>query len=111
MSSARPAGDRKAELLAKPIQHVDISSFDARPIIDAMSGMSFTSRDLARATGIFNTMLGDPECSIILTVAGSSAAGGCLELFSDLVRYNMVDAIFATGATIVYMDFFDALGF
>ena len=66
---------RKAELLSTPIEHVDITSFDARPIIDSMGKMSFTSRDLARATKIYNTMIEDPSCSIILVVAGSTSAG------------------------------------
>ncbi|MEO7564691.1 MAG: deoxyhypusine synthase, partial [Sphingomicrobium sp.] len=39
---------RKAELLKSPVEHIDITSFDARPIIDSMGKMSFTSRDLAR---------------------------------------------------------------
>ena len=61
---------RKAELLSTPVEHIDITKFDARPIIDAMGKMSFTSRDLARATGIYNTMLEDPDCSIILVDRG-----------------------------------------
>jgi deoxyhypusine synthase len=101
---------RKAELLSSPVEHIDITQFDARPIIEAMGKMSFTSRDLARATGIYNQMLEDPECSIILVVAGSTSAGGCMDLYAELVRSNMVDAIVATGATIVDMDFFEALG-
>src|SRR5918994_2083113 len=101
---------RKAELLSTPIEHIDITSFDARPIIDAMGKMSFTSRDLSRATGIYNQMLEDKDCSIILVVAGSTSAGGCMDLYAELVRSNMVDAIVATGATIVDMDFFEALG-
>ena len=40
-----------------------------------------------------------------LTLAGSTSAGGCMKLYSDLVKYNMVDAIVATGASIVDMDF------
>jgi len=48
---------RKAELLSTPIEHIDITSFDARPIVDSMGKMSFTSRDLARATGIYNMLL------------------------------------------------------
>lgn len=103
--------NRKAELLSRPVEHIDITSFDARPLVDSMSGMSFTSRDLARATRIFNDMLADPDCSVILTLAGSTSAGGCMQLYADLVRYNMVDAIVATGASIVDMDFFEALGF
>ena len=101
---------RKAELLSNPIEHIDITSFDARPIVDSMGKMSFTSRDLSRATAIYNQMIEDPECSIILVVAGSTSAGGCMDLYTQLVKSNMVDAIVATGATIVDMDFFEALG-
>ncbi|MBA3510699.1 deoxyhypusine synthase [Sphingomonas sp.] len=106
-----PVNDtRKAELLASPVEHIDITSFDARPIVEAMGKMSFTSRDLARATGIYNAMLEDPDCSIFLVIAGSTSAGGCMDLYAELVRSNMVDAIVATGAAIVDMDFFEALG-
>ncbi len=101
---------RKAELLSSVVEHVDIKSFDARPIVDAMKKMSFTSRDLGRAAEIYNTMLGDRDCSIFLVIAGSTSAGGCMDLYAELVRNNMVDGIVATGATIVDMDFFEALG-
>jgi deoxyhypusine synthase len=111
MAIAKTVKDPKAELLDTPVEHIDITKIDARPIIDSMENMSFTSRDLARATRIFNEMLADRECSVILTIAGSTSAGGCMQLYADLVRYNMVDAIVATGASIVDMDFFEALGF
>jgi deoxyhypusine synthase len=101
----------KKDLLKKPVKHIDITSFDARPIIDQMDNMSFTSRDLARATEIFNMMLKDSSCSIVLTLAGSTSAGGCMKLYADMIKYNMVDAIVSTGASIVDMDFFEALGF
>ncbi len=107
----KPRSNAKAELLSKTVEHIDITSFDARPIIDGMENMSFTSRDLSRATRIYNQMLADKDCSIILTIAGSTSAGGCMKLYADLIRYNMVDAIVATGASIVDMDFFEALGF
>ncbi|MGQ0559577.1 MAG: 1,9-bis(guanidino)-5-aza-nonane synthase [Sphingosinicella sp.] len=110
MNDVRVNDNRKAELLQKPVEHIDIKSFDARPIVEAMRKMSFTSRDLGRATEIYNQMLADPDCSIILVVAGSTSAGGCMDLYADLVRHNMVDAIVATGATIVDMDFFEGLG-
>ena len=101
---------RKAELLATLVEHVDITSFDARPIVEAMRKMSFTSRDLGRATDIYNMMLADKGCSIVLVIAGSTSAGGCMDLYAELVRNNMVDAIVATGASIVDMDFFEGLG-
>jgi len=56
-------------------------------------------------------MLADKDCSIFLTLAGSTSAGGCMDLYADLVKNNMIDAIVATGASIIDMDFFEALGF
>ena len=103
--------NHKKELLHTLVDHLDITKFDARPIIDGMGKMSFTARDLARGTGIYNAMLSDPECVIILTLAGSTSAAGCMHIYSDMIKYNMVDAIVATGASIVDMDFFEALGF
>jgi deoxyhypusine synthase len=101
----------KKELLRDPIQHIDMKSFDSTPIVDSMRKMSFTARDTARAADILNLMLQDKDCTIILCVAGSTSAGGCMQIYIDMVRHNMVDAIVATGATIVDMDFFEALGF
>jgi deoxyhypusine synthase len=56
-------------------------------------------------------MLAERKCGIILTVAGSTSAAGCMQIYVEMVKNRMVDAIVATGATIVDMDFFEALGF
>ena len=104
-------GHNKKNLLQNKVEHIDITSFDARKIIDSMGKMSFTSRDTAKAAKIYNEMLNDKDCSIFLTLAGSTSAAGCMNLYSDLIKYNMVDAIVATGASIIDMDFFEALGF
>ncbi len=104
-------GHNQKKFLSKPIEHIDITSFDSRKIIKSMGKMSFTSRDTANAAEIFNEMIADKNCSIFLTLAGSTSAGGCMNLYRDLVKYNMVDAIVATGASIIDMDFFEALGF
>ena len=111
-AAAQPADttNRKAELLSTTVKHIDITSFDARPIVDAMADMSFTSRDLGRATKIYNQMLADKDCTVVLVIAGSTSAGGCMDLYAELVRSNMVDVIVATGASIVDMDFFEGLG-
>jgi deoxyhypusine synthase len=106
-----PKSNRKADLLSTPVEHIDIKSFDARPIVKAMNKMSFTSRDLGRATEIFNTMLQDKNATSILTLAGSTSAGGCMDLYTEMVKSNMVDCIVSTGASIVDMDFFEAMGF
>jgi deoxyhypusine synthase len=101
----------KKDYLKTPVAHIDIKSFNAVDIIDAMKGMSFSARDLAQAADIYDRMLRDEDCTIILTIAGSTSAAGCMQVYADLVKHNMVDVIVATGATIVDMDFFEALGF
>lgn len=101
----------KKDLLKETIEHVDIKSFDSTPIIDSMRKMSFTSRETASAADIYDRMINDGDCSVILTLAGSTSAGGCMQVYVDLVKNNMVDAIVATGASIVDMDFFEALGY
>ncbi len=101
----------KKDFLKKPVEHIDITSFDSRKIISSMEKMSFVSRETANAANIYNEMLKDKECTIFLTLAGSTSAAGCMNIYKDLVKYNMVDAIVATGASIIDMDFFEALGF
>ncbi len=101
----------KKDFLNKPIEHIDITKFDARPIISSMEKMSFVSRETANAAKIYNEMLSEKDCTIFLTLAGSTSAAGCMHIYRDLVKYNMVDAIVATGASIIDMDFFEALGF
>ena len=104
-------GHNKKTFLEKPVEHIDITSFDSRKIIESMNKMSFTSRDTAKASGIFNEMLSDKNCTTFLTLAGSTSAAGCMKIYSDMIKYNMIDVIVATGASIIDMDFFEALGF
>ncbi|MCX5638905.1 MAG: deoxyhypusine synthase [Planctomycetota bacterium] len=102
---------KKKDFLKEPFKHIDVKSFDSTVIIDAMRDMSFTARDTAGAADIFNIMINDENCTVILCIAGSTSAAGCMQIYADMVRYNMVDVVVATGATIVDMDFFEALGF
>lgn len=101
----------KADYLSEEVKHIDITKINAVELISAMREMSFTSRDLGRAADIFEMMVKDQKCTNVLSLAGSTSAGGCMQVYVDLVRHNMIDCIVATGASIVDMDFFEALGF
>ena len=101
----------KKEILKKPVEHIDITSFDSRKIISSMEKMSFVSRETANAAKIYNEMIKNKNCTIFLTLAGSTSAAGCMHVYRDMIKYNMIDAIVATGASIIDMDFFEALGF
>lgn len=102
---------KKTDLLKNIVKHIDIKSFDSTSIIQAMRNMSFTSRDTAHATDILMKMIRDKECTNILTLAGSTSAGGCMQVYVEMVRNKMIDVVVATGASIIDMDFFEALGF
>jgi deoxyhypusine synthase len=102
---------KRKDLLKEVIKQVDATTFNSTPIIDAMRDMSFSSRDTARATDIFKKMIEHNGCTNALVLAGSTSAGGCMNVYSDMIKYNMVDMVVATGASIVDMDFFEAIGF
>ena len=101
----------KAELLTTPVQHLDITAHNVIPMVEAMAQMSYSARDTARAAELYDMMLRDKECGVILCLAGSLISAGLQKIFIDLIRNNMVDAIVSTGANIVDQDFFEALGF
>jgi len=100
----------KRKFLKETVEHIDIKKHDTRALVKAMSKMSFSARDLGRASEIYDMMLKDKNCTVILTLAGSTSAAGCMQIYVDMVKNNMVDAIVTTGASIADMDFFEALG-
>ncbi len=102
---------KKSDYLKKVVEHIDIKSFDARPILKAYSKMAFQARNLAVAADIYDRMLKDEKCKVILTLAGSLFSAGLKNVVADMVENNMVDAIVSTGALIVDQDFFEALGY
>jgi deoxyhypusine synthase len=103
--------DERRQLLATPVEHLDLQSFDPVPLVEAMGKMSFTARDLSRASQIYDLMLGDRDCAVILCLAGSLVSAGLKQILVTLIESDMVDAVVSTGANIVDQDFFEGLGF
>ncbi len=101
----------KNEYLKEVIKHFDIKQHDVIKLVDAMENMAFSARDLNRAAKIFDMMLRDKNCAVILTLAGSLFSAGLKRIVYDMIENNMVDAIVSTGAIMVDQDFFEALGF
>lgn len=101
----------REELLREEVRHVDVTAFDARPILEAYGGMAFQARNLARAADLYGRMLADPDCTIILCLAGSLFSAGLKRAVGTLVEHRMVDAVVASGAIVVDQDFFEALGY
>ncbi len=101
----------KNVFLKDKIEHYDITKQNVVPVVESMQKMAFSSRDLARAADIYDRMIRDTDCGIMVCLAGSLISAGLKKIFVDMIRCNMVDAIISTGANIVDQDFFEALGF
>ncbi|MBU1096208.1 MAG: deoxyhypusine synthase [Bacteroidetes bacterium] len=101
----------KKDYLKDVVKHIDIKEHNVVSLVDSMKHMAFSARDLNRAAQIYDMMLNDKECAVILTLAGSLFSAGLKKVVYDLISNNMVDAIVSTGAIMVDQDFFEALGF
>src|SRR5437899_11049274 len=101
---------KKSDLLVEIVEHIDIKEHNVVPLVEALSKMAFSARDLGRAAQIYDAMLRDEDCAVILCLAGSLFSAGLKNVVVDLIRHNMVDAIVSTGPIIVDQDFFEALG-
>ncbi|HAH06044.1 MAG TPA: deoxyhypusine synthase [Elusimicrobia bacterium] len=102
---------KKSDYLKTPIEHIDIKKHDTRALVEAMSKMSYSARDLARASDIYDKMLAEKDCAVILCLAGSLFSAGLKRIVYELIHNNMVDVIVSTGANMVDQDFFESLGF
>ncbi len=101
----------KQAFLREKIEHLSLDSFDPVSLLDGMAKMSFQARNTASAARIYEMMLRDRSCCVILCLAGSLISAGLKKVILQLVENHMVDAIVSTGANIVDQDFFEALGF
>ena len=104
-------GQEKRRYLKSPVEQLDPTAFDAVPLLEAMGKTAFQARNLARAAEIYDRMLADRDCTIILCLAGSLVSAGLGRTIATLLEQNMADAVVATGANIVDQDFFEALGY
>ncbi len=56
----------KGQLLSTEVRHIDMKQFDFSSLIEAMEGTAFQARNLGRAAKIYDQMLRDEQCGIIL---------------------------------------------
>ena len=102
---------KKIDFLKDTVKHIDIKQHNIVSLVDSMEHMAFSARELNRAARIYDMMLKDKECGVILTLAGSLFSAGLKKVVYDLIMNNMVDAVVSTCAIMIDQDFFEALGF
>ena len=102
---------KKKDLQKTKVEHISLDAFDPVPLIEAMEKMAFQARNTARAARIYEMMLKEKDCAVILCLAGSLISAGLKKVIVQLLEADMVDAIVSTGANIVDQDFFEGLGY
>nr|WP_320119300.1 deoxyhypusine synthase family protein [uncultured Marinifilum sp.] len=102
---------KKKELLKKCIQNIDITTFDSTKILNGFHEHSDKLGNLKEAVDIYLKMLNDKNCNIILAISGNANITGDIKIYSDFIKYKLVDAIIIGGANLIDIDFFEALGF
>src|SRR5438045_7843821 len=84
---------KKSDLLVEEVEHIDIKEHNVVPLVEAMSKMAFSARDLGRAAQIYDQMIRDEDCAIILCLAGSLFSAGLKNIVIDLICTKVVTVI------------------
>ncbi|MBC8145278.1 MAG: deoxyhypusine synthase family protein [bacterium] len=91
----------KEEYLRKkiaPLSPRDVDSVD--DLLRRLGGCSFQGRALSRCLDVLENMVSDPECIVVMTLAGAMVPGGMEEVVTQLIEHGVIDALVSTGANI-----------
>ena len=102
---------RKEDLLDEPTIPfpVDLSN-SASSLLEKMSGTAFQGRQLGQAFGVWKQMLADPECTILMGLAGAMVPGGMRRVVRFLIENRLIDILTSTGANFFH-DLHETRGF
>lgn len=101
----------KTDYLKEAVSHIDVSLYNVVPLVRAMRHTAGTSWQLAETAELYDQMLCDHQCAVVLCLGGPLNVAGLKKVFTDMVGFHMVDAIVDAGAEVVGQDFFESLGF
>lgn len=79
-------------------------------LVEALAGAgAYNGGALARAVGVWERMLRDPECTRFLGLAGAMVPAGMGGIVADLIARGHVDVLVSTGANLTH-DVIEAIG-
>lgn len=101
----------KEEILSRPTDPFVIDERKSvSSVLEKMSRTGFQGRQLGRAFGVWKQMLADPECTILLGMAGAMVPAGMRRLVVYMIENRLVDCITSTGANFFH-DIHESRGF
>ena len=102
---------RKEDLLTDPTDPFRIdSSNSATSLLEKMSGTAFQGRQLGQAFEVWQAMLADPECTILMGLSGAMVPAGMRRVVRFIIEHRLVDILTSTGANFFH-DIHETKGF
>lgn len=102
---------RKAGILADPTVPFPVDRTNsATSLLERMAGTAFQGRQLGQAFEVWRAMLADPECTILMGLAGAMVPGGMRRLVRFLIENRLIDVLTSTGANFFH-DIHESKGF
>ncbi|MHC4600723.1 MAG: deoxyhypusine synthase family protein [Planctomycetota bacterium] len=98
--------DPRKELLSEVTTKPRLDD-DPRELLARAGSSGFQLGSLGRSVEVWKAMLQDEDCTVYLGVAGAVVPAGLGPLLGQVVRQNMVDVVYSTGAQ-VYHDLYEA---
>lgn len=94
----------------EPVEPLDLSkikNFD--DMAKAMSKTAFQGRQLGEAADVFETMVRDKECFVVLTLSGAMTVAKMGLVVCDMIDHGLVNAVVSTGALMAH-GFIESVG-
>jgi deoxyhypusine synthase len=84
----------------QPLDPHDVHSFS--DLLAAMRKTAFGGRRLGEAFEVLSTMIGDPDCFVVMTLSGAMTIAKMGKIISTMIDEGMIQAVVSTGALIAH---------
>jgi deoxyhypusine synthase len=71
-------------------------------LLAAMKKTAFGGRRLGEAYEVLSAMIGDPDCSVVMTLSGAMTIAKMGRIITSMIDHGMVNVIVSTGALIAH---------
>ena len=104
-------GAKKGEFLERPTDPFRVEAANsATSLLEKMAATGFQARQLGEAFEVWKAMLADPECTILMGLAGAMVPGGMRRVVRFMIENRLIDILTSTGANFFH-DIHESKGF
>lgn len=87
----------------EPLESLDLRSTRSfAELVRAMGRTAFGGRQLGRGLDVFLDMVGDPDCTVVLTLSGAMTVAKQGSIICEMIERGLVDVIVSTGALMAH---------